>query len=310
VASSAPTVSSLADGSTVYSYTLPKDGTVTLIDPPAGFDFTDATPSELRQYGLPPEPPTPDISAVESWESTLEGLQTPQPAPPFLIQSPYSAGVIYSNNWSGYIVFPSFGVGGAEVTYVEPSVSSCTSGSADLFWAGLGGWLNNYLGQDGTSWFDGGSNNYEAWEEVLPNQPSLVDLGFTIPAGHGVEAEVSWTPSSQSYDGFVDDTTNGNYQIWGFVGASAPGNSAEAVAERPSVDGSLTPLADFSSVRFESSTASSTSGQSEPFSSFSPNGSRDGLYMTTNGQSTGSLLAKPGAIGSGGSFTDDWDGCG
>lgn len=74
------------------------------------------------------------------------------------------------------------------------------------------------------------------------------------------------------------------------------GRSAEAIAERPSVNGSLTNLSNFGTLTFSRSEANGSG-----LNNYSPNGVRHGIHMENF--NNGDILADPSSIGSDGFFT-------
>jgi hypothetical protein len=76
----------------------------------------------------------------------------------------------------------------------------------------------------------------------------------------------------------------------------------EAIAERPKVSGQVASLSNFGTPTFTQSLANGNG-----INTYNPSGVRHGLHMVSN--TTGTPLADPSAIGSGGSFTDTQNSC-
>jgi hypothetical protein len=79
------------------------------------------------------------------------------------------------------------------------------------------------------------------------------------------------------------------------------GDSAEVIAERPSVNGQFTNLSNFGTLTFTQSLANGNG-----INTYNPSGIRHGVHMIN---SASTALADPSAIGSGGSFTDTQRSC-
>jgi hypothetical protein len=155
------------------------------------------------------------------------------------------------NTGSGYKYVESY--------WAQPSVT-CQSGqnTYSFFWVGLGGDGNDGGGnlvQDGTaSDVDANCNHSRfAWyEDCCTLDPSInVWSGFNVNDGDSMYA---YADSNHSISGgntyFIEDFTTG--QTAGANEWSYPsnGSTAEAIAERPTVNGGTSTLANFGSVTF------------------------------------------------------------
>ena len=276
------------DGSTVYDYNVEGDLTVYTV-PPQGFDFADASTSQLTEYGVPLPPSDP--SQRSDWNAMVANLHFVTP-PPALVISPMSS-TDYPPIRSGYMAING-SYANAEVDYNQPQAlgTSC-SGNAETTWAGIGGYNVKDLAQDGTSLNVGGFGQYEAWSEVLPDQPGMVAQDVWGTPGYGFYAEV-WRETG-AYLFYMYNTYNGSGTEFITYSNSYNGSTAEAVAERPSSGGHPVPLTDYSYINFRGSWI---------------NGSGIGNYPNTNLIMWSSHdMADVGGLSSGGAFTNYWHYC-
>jgi hypothetical protein len=178
-----------------------------------------------------------------------------------------------SSNWAGYAVT---GTSRSPVRFksvsahwVQPSVICAGGRSYSGFWVGLGGYhqSSRALEQTGTEADCGGSGNpsYFAWYELVPKGP--VELGLKVRPGDSITASVTVVGQRARFS-LRDLTTSRAYSK--AVRASVTDvSSAEWIAEAPSVCGSqnschVLPLANFGTVQFSNSSATSTSGHAGP----------------------------------------------
>ncbi|HET9102408.1 MAG TPA: G1 family glutamic endopeptidase [Solirubrobacteraceae bacterium] len=267
--------------------------------PPAGFNPSTATDAQLKEYGLPPRPA--DASGQAAWDASVGKASATNPAP-FLTELPgVSADTVNLANWSGYAV------SGANGTYNQSSSewyepqygSSVCSGASAVIWDGIGGYGGGTLGQDGTLYNVPGASNHGAWSEVYPNQNIVPQFLLSTPGSQFI-AETQWTGSAWHF--YMQDTASGNSLSYNVNINAYSGQSAEAIGERPTINGSLSPLANFGTLSFTKSTANGTS-----LDQYSPSGVRHGVHMYNSG--TGHYLAEPGNIGSNGAFADQQEHC-
>jgi hypothetical protein len=291
----------LAAGGSTVNYTVNGD-LVQILIPPAGFDPSTASAAQLDQYGFPPPPKDPD--ALAQWQAMMSNWAGSAPAPPFLAETTGTADTIYFSNWSGYMVTgPSGRFTQASTNYDEPTFgSSRCSTNSEVTWAGIGGPGGTAIGQDGTAHNFPGLANHQAWWEVVPDV-KVTAINLTTAAGHNFFA--STRRITGGYQFFVEDMATNSSQALNVNTSSYSGVSAEAIAERPTLDvGGLTNLSNFGTLTFTQSLANGNG-----INTYNPSGIRHGVHMTSNGSSTGTPLADPSAIGSGGSFTDTQKSC-
>lgn len=286
-------VNALPDGGSSYDYSV-NGSTVRFFVPPAGFDPSTATDAQLDEYGFP-ERPT-DSTAYARWQAEMSDWKGAAPAPPFLAESHARADTTYSGNWAGYAVTGGYTYTHAEAWYIEPTFysSRCTT-NADVTWAGIGGYSggNHSVGQDGTAHNVPGVGNHQAWWEIYPyNFITAVNL-----YGHrGYEFDASTRWLGNGYRFYMHDYYTGHTVAFDAYHNVYDGSSAEAITERPTINGSLSNLSNFETMTFEASNANGNA-----ISTYDPNKSRHGVHMENF--NNGDDLADPSGIGGGGYFT-------
>jgi hypothetical protein len=224
---------------------------------------------ELLNQGYPARPDA--ATDPEEYASWLQFVSQPSTLLPTHLVStnifhhPYvQAGVTTSSNWSGYV-----GNGPNKRTYdditgayTQPQLVACYTNNTtySAFWDGLDGYGLSDLVQAGTEadcTNSGGTNffNYQAWEELLPNQPTEQNVGISPNPADTMQVHV-WIGDSSghvtqngAYAWFIiNDMTQSNG-----VRVSVPlgttyfaGKTAEWIMERPTVSGGLPLLSDYS----------------------------------------------------------------
>jgi Peptidase A4 family len=135
-------------------------------------------------------------------------------------------------------------------TWKVPAVKTRKSGKQYASdWVGIGGYSNGNLVQAGTSeWNNGRSAQYNAWTEVLP-ESEVVLTGLRIHPGDVICTTVVES-SPDEWLLTVDDVTTHRSQSR-TVHYRADGMSAEAIHERPSIDGQTSTLATTGAVVFD-----------------------------------------------------------
>jgi hypothetical protein len=207
-----------------------------------------------------------------------------------------------SENWSGYVASAASGKSFSSVSssWVQPT-ASCSSGSGyAAFWVGLGGSgsgsgsssaASAYGGGPGASAVSGqstgsgqsealeqagteadctssGQATYFAWYELVPAAP--VRLGLTITPGDHISTRVGVSGTSVTVN--MSDTTSGQSVTKTLTMSNPDTSSAEWIAEAPSSCGqsatncSPLPLANFGSVNFSGTTATTSDGHTGPIS--------------------------------------------
>jgi hypothetical protein len=165
-----------------------------------------------------------------------------------------------SLDWADYVVF-------SDLVNPKPVVVS-VSGSwtvprievsqEDMFsdtWIGIGGQLDNTLIQAGTEQDSiNGQGNYSAWYELLPNG-SVTITTLNISSGDKIVVSINLVDSATNeWSIEINDVTTGQGFEQNFFYNSSR-LSAEWIVERPTVDHSLSTLADFGNITFTNSNA-------------------------------------------------------
>lgn len=153
----------------------------------------------------------------------------------------------YSTNWSGYAETGS-GYTSASATWTVPSVSATSSPTYSSAWVGIDGDGNSNLIQTGTeSDYVNGQAQYSAWWEILPRY-SVTIPGVTVHPGDSISASVAKSSGNSWLISLKDDSTGKSWSATKTY--TGPGQSAEFVQEAPTVGGSQSAVAHFSTFAF------------------------------------------------------------
>ena len=198
-------------------YTLVLDGSTWKVN-------TDDQPSAVEQPAPRPDTGTTTPSAARSFST--------------------------SSNWSGYAA-----TGGTFTsvtgTWTVPNVTATTSG-ADATWVGIGGVDSNDLIQAGTqATVSGGTVEYDAWIEMLPQSSRPVSL--SVNPGDSVTVTLAQRSADQWSITIKNNTTGNRYATT--VTYRSSNSSAEWVQEAPSVGRGTVALDQFGSITFTGATA-------------------------------------------------------
>jgi hypothetical protein len=156
-----------------------------------------------------------------------------------------------SGNWAGYAAtgrtFTS-----VSASWVQPSVSCTSATTYSSFWVGIDGDGSNSVEQTGTE-ADcyGGRAEYSSWYEMYPAYP--VNYSNTVSPGDHFTASVS--VSGTTYTLVLSDTTKGWTKTTTKSQSGLSNASAEIIAEAPSSNTGVLPLAHFSTANFTNSQA-------------------------------------------------------
>jgi hypothetical protein len=195
-----------------------------------------------------------------------------------------------STNWSGYAVTGSRFTT-VSASWTEPTVK-CSGTAYSSFWVGLDGDTSNTVEQTGTDADCSGSTpQYYAWYEMYPKYP--VNLRGTVRPGDKLTASVT-TNGSGSFTLTISDTTQGWTNTTTARLKSAKLASAEVIAEAPSSNSGVLPLANFGTVGFTGSTVNGS-----VLTNSTPN--LDPITM----QSGSTVKAQPGSMNNG-AFSVTW----
>ena len=194
-----------------------------------------------------------------------------------------------SSNWSGYAVtgnrFTS-----VSASWTEPT-AKCSGTAYSSFWVGLDGDSSNTVEQTGTDADCSGSTpQYYAWYEMYPKYP--VNLRGTVRPGDQLTASVT-TNGSGSFTLTITDSTQGWTNTTTARLKSAKLASAEVIAEAPSSNSGVLPLANFGTVGFSGAAANGISMDKLP--------NLDPITMASGS----TIKAQPGPI-SNGAFSVTW----
>ena len=207
------------------------------------------------------------------------------------------ATTVTSTNWSGYALNGGT-YGTVSTTWVQPAVNcSVTPNSYAAFWDGLDGYSSSTVEQDGTlaecvKSRGGQVAQYVAWYETYPNP--MYSFGKTVSANDLMTATVT-SNSPQSFTlTLVDNTKDWTASTTQTLKSPVALSSAEVIAEAPSSNRGVLPLADFGSVGFSNSSVDGTQLSSS---------SAIGIDMVSSG---GVAEATPGSL-SGGAFNVAWN---
>jgi hypothetical protein len=227
-----------------------------------------------------------------------------------------------SGNWSGYVAGSSSSSSSGtrfksvSGSWVAPTANCTSTGSGySAFWVGLGGaGQTQALEQAGTEADCNaeGQAGYFAWYELVPAAPVRVKLA--VSPGDHISTRV--TVEGSSVDVSVSNQTTGQSFSKQLTMSNPDASSAEWIAEAPSsCDSSASsctplPLTDFGTVKFTSSSATTTDGHTGSISdsdwstaavSLTPGAGSSGFggVDLSTGQSSGS--ATPSALSSDGS---------
>jgi hypothetical protein len=230
-------------------------------------------------------------------------------------------GTYESYNWSGYAVTGSSGaVTDAKGSWTVPTVT-CTKTPTGYssFWVGIDGFSSNSVEQTGTDsdceslTGKSGTPTYYAWFEFYPNPSYVIEFSHGIQPGDSMTAEVKYAGqatgvgrrgSGAQFTITITDVSKNETYSTTSTAPSANESSAEWIAEAPCCGrgGSVLPLADFSSVSFNSG-AAAVGSSSGPIASFPTSNVQE---ITMVGEAAPhSVKAQPGSVSSG-AFSVTW----
>jgi DNA-binding beta-propeller fold protein YncE len=317
-------------GGTAYNYQGPEGQIVSLTVPSPTFNSATASPEELREAGVPPEPPSssPEYPKWEAMikagiqfarpEATLEQRVEQIPAPSPGVPDPVAAGPgtlpaqagslvseESSRNWSGYFEWGGEGhFTKADLYYKDPANKhdSCESGGAETetsIWSGLGG---NYgtapLAQTGTLMGNhtakGLVHEQEAWFEVPNGEPKYTEPYKTplkVIPGDWVQADVQYD-GHEEFSFFVEDL--GRHEATHAIGhGKVDANVADFIIERTAPEN----LVNFGDVQMQGFTNNKA---------YAAN--RQKIQRETLLNANGETMAKPGQVLSNGyEFFDKYE---
>jgi hypothetical protein len=169
------------------------------------------------------------------------------PGPPFRGPDLLEGTSEQSTNWAGYDA-----IGGdftsVTASWVQPAIAPSSAETYAAFWAGLDGDGSSTVEQTGTlAYSENGEVSYEAWYEMYP--AALQTVSLSINPGDSLTATVT-SESGGQFDLTLTDHTTGKTANETETSTTAQDYSAEVIAEAPSSETSVLPLADFGTVGF------------------------------------------------------------
>ncbi len=173
----------------------------------------------------------------------------------------FSAQSIIQNdsNWAGYIVAsdfqnPSQTVTAINASWVVPQVKVSENDSFSAVWIGIGGYFDHSLLQIGSEQDSiNGTPVYNLWFEMLPQNAITIEA-ITVSPGDTINASIALLSSSSNlWSIYIAD---GTQVFQDTVQYPSTRTSAEWILERPSINQSISVLANVSSVTFSDCFAS------------------------------------------------------
>ena len=215
--------------------------------------------------------------------------------PPLPGLGPLARAATQSSNWAGYDAVGG-GYHSVSATWTQPAVAPDTSkASYSAFWVGLDGDGSSPVEQCGTDADnDHGAPSYYAWYEMYP-AASVTISGMTITPGDVMHGSVV-SDGAGNFTLTLSDETTGVTKTYQKSNASARGYSAEVIAEAPSDDSGVLPLADFGTVSFSECAFNGAPLAGAPYQ-----------QIDMVDESTNATLATTSALGAdGASFSVTW----
>ena len=209
-----------------------------------------------------------------------------------------------SYNWSGYANDNSGGNVYQKISgsWTEPALTCTNEDQIAAFWVGLDGFNGSTVEQDGTlaQCFEGTAFYYSWWEMYPTNSIQVV---ANVSPGDKLKSSVSFAGSKYTLTVTDSTTPSASFKETEKCGSgqTCSNASAEWIAERPSGNVGLYPLADFT--KWGLSAATVTSGTTSGVISKFP---EDAITMIDGTQSY--TLASVSSLNvKGNAFTDTWD---
>jgi Peptidase A4 family len=236
---------------------------------PSGFDVTMADKAELAKYRIPSRPdPRRDERGYTIWNSVFtKDLRVIEPE--FVVSDMVHGPIQVSDdatseamNWSGLTIVPnvpsvftqvtgywecvpvSEGQAGADSWYCASWIGIDGAGSPDCLQAGITEIVN--APHDTTSYF--------AWHEWVPG-PSLTWANVPVGPGERVYCQITATSTTDAHVLCVVGPISVAFVWKAPAGTALVGNVAEWIVERPTVNGSLSMLADYNAITFSAMAA-------------------------------------------------------
>jgi hypothetical protein len=282
--------------------------------PPAAHDPAGMSDQEVAYYGLPRRPDAAsDPLGAANWLRHAR-LARHRDCTSHLgaslrhHQQQMQAGAEISANWAGYIN-TGYGYSVSNSEFIVLGLA-CNSGHHPYvgFWVGLGGTGNDGGGnlvQAGIEEDIDGSchSSYSGWYQdccALDTYAHIVGTSFALNQWAYVYVDTNYSVSGGNFYE-VENLTTGAYSAANNFGYTSNGSTAEAIAERPAVGGSLTWLANFGTETFYYTHARRNGTTyylaQQPYNSMTMQGGAIGFPAT---------LASPCCVGTVGDFSVRW----
>lgn len=316
-------VKALPGGGKEYIYNI--DGKQNVFPvPPQGFSPLNATDAQLQEYGFPARPTVPQ--KLKQWQEDMSHWKyTPVPkveltsiynepnstAPAPSASTASAAGATkntqYSYNWSGYNASSTYNEWVAvQGNFTQPTQgATACSGAKESAWAGIGGINSGGLIQAGTEL---NNNSPYAWYEYLgKNGGSVSEIklsSITVHTGDNIHVYVDYQASTGKSTFYVADNTTGTSQsVTVQLGSNYyDGTTAEWIDERPTVNGSYAPLANYQQNPWTNAQVYSTYGYWNDVGSLTHNQ----MFME---DTSGNIMSASSALTTSSSWTDYWHRC-
>lgn len=231
---------------------------------PKGFDPLTATDSQLKQYGFPERPNSPE--ELQAWTKAMQHAKIfLKPVYTKLNRSFTTSSTEnnWSTNWAGYTDTMNFSYSDPLFSDIHShwTVPNIQQGSTQSYnpsdaaaWIGIGGFTSNKLLQIGTDSIYDGSFQYTTWIEDENFQNSAFSLGLPISPGDVIYADMTYSNGAFNY--WMEDVNTYTVVQGTFAPYGTPinttndydGTSADWILERAS-----TWQADYSAVTFSAS---------------------------------------------------------
>jgi hypothetical protein len=167
---------------------------------------------------------------------------------------------LISLDWAGYVVVSNYAnpqptIVGVNGSWTVPTVNHSQTDQFSAARIGIGGQLDDTLIQTGTEHDSvSGAAVYSVWYELLPND-SIPITTMNVSPGDQIRASINLVDSvSNKWSIKIRDVTNGETFQNNFFYYSSQ-LSAEWIVERPTINNTLSGLADFGSATFTGSYA-------------------------------------------------------
>lgn len=247
--------------------------------PPKGFDPLKASAEELQRYGFPRHPDAMmETHAASKWVEAFRKYPGFTHITPEFKDLPHRRGPnrrtqaetkgnvnATSSNWSGYVLFIG---GGDSFTWVTgqwtvPRAYSPNPGDGNTYyssaWLGIDGDGSGDVMQAGTE-SDSDGTCY-AWFEWFPDWSHGIN-NFPVNPGDVISLVLCATSSTTAWMSIGNMTSKiyTNFSFTAPAGTTLIGNCAEAVVERPEINGMLAELPRYGEIFFDDFTAYTANG--------------------------------------------------